>query len=419
MSCFRCKSCSDDDVRVQVWGINYSPEVTGIAPYNVALCESLVEAGHSVRMITSFCYYPAWQKLPTERHLLARTDEMDGVTVHRCWHYVPKKVTTRARVLHELSFVAASFLRQLVLPRSDVLVVVSPPLLLGVAAWVLCFLKRTKFVFHVQDLQPDAAAGLGMVKEGWLLKALRLLERFAYGKAALVSGITPGMLQNFANKGVPAEKCVYFPNGVELPDFWRMPKRGEWRAAHGFGEADFLVIYSGNIGRKQGLDTLLRAMTEVKDASIRLVLCGDGAEVESLREEAKRLRLASVTFLGLQPESHYRGMLADADLCVIPQRSGSGGCFFPSKLLATLAHSCPVMAITDEDTELARACGEAGFGVVALPGDPAQIAREIVSLAGRREALREMGRAGFKFVKRFEQGAVLGEFRSRLEAVGL
>lgn len=368
-----------------------------------------------MRMITSFCYYPAWQKLPTERHLLSRTDEMDGVTVHRCWHYVPKRVTTATRVLHELSFVMASFLRQLALPRPELLVVVSPPLLLGLAAWVLCAIKQTRFVFHVQDLQPDAAAGLGMVEGGLLLRVLRWLEGLAYRKAALVSGITPGMLASFARKGVPQEKCIYFPNGVELPEFWRLPKRGEWRAAHGFRETDFLVVYSGNVGKKQGLETLLRAMRLIRGEGIRLVICGDGADLGNLRRLAAELELQNVAFFPLQAEPRYREMLVDADLCVIPQRSGSGGCFFPSKLLATLAYSSPVLAVTDAESELARACREGGFGVVVAPEPAEGIAREIEKLANERERLREMGRAGFKFVKRFELGAVLAEYRRRLE----
>ena len=390
------------------------PEVTGIAPYNAALCEYLHRSGHSVRMITSFPYYPAWEKLPTERRLLARTDDVDGVAVHRCWHYVPKNVTTLRRVWHEASFVLASFIRQIFLSRPDLLVVVSPPLLLGPAAWLLSKLKRTPFVFHVQDLQPDAAAGLGMVKAGAMLSALRWVESFAYRKARLVSGITPGMIQSFQKKGVPRDKCVYFPNGVRIPDFWRLSERGVWRKAHGFRDDDLLVVYSGNIGRKQGLDALLHAASVVEDARIRFLLCGDGADLDRLKQLARELALANVTFLPLQPEVRYRELLADADLSVIPQRSGSGSCFFPSKLLATLAHNCPVLAITDSDTELARAVEEGRFGKVVSPDSPGGIAEALHAITRNAEELKAMGRAGFKFVKSFELDSVLADYTSLL-----
>src|SRR5436190_11857885 len=159
-------------MKINVWGINYAPELTGIAPYNAALCEHLARQGHDVRMVTSFAYYPAWTKAQEDRGRWFRTDEIRGVPVHRCWHYVPRKANALKRIIHEGTFVAASFLRQLVLPAPDAYVVISPPLLLGAAAWLLGKIKRRPFLFHVQDLQPDAAAGLGMLRDGALVRAL-------------------------------------------------------------------------------------------------------------------------------------------------------------------------------------------------------------------------------------------------------
>jgi colanic acid biosynthesis glycosyl transferase WcaI len=400
-------------VKIHVWGINYSPENIGIAQYNTALCEWLAEHGHAVRMITSFCYYPAWRKLPAEERLLFRTDLMDGVTVHRCWHYVPRRVTTLRRVLHELSFVSTSFLRMLSLPRPDLIVVISPPLLLGTAAWILSLIKRTKFLFHVQDLQPAAAAALGMIKDrSLLLRALRRLESLAYSKARRVSAITPGMLRHIAATGIPSEKMFLFPNGVEVPDFWRLPEKNLFRQAHGFSPDDFLVVYSGNFGRKQGLHQILEAADLVRERRIRFILCGDGAEREQLVQQAANLH--NITFLPLLPEPRYRELLVDADLCLIPQQPGSGSSFFPSKLLKTLAFSAPVLTITENNSELHRALSEGGIGRNIPPGSPAQIAAALDDLSTKPELLREWGRAGFKFVKRFEQSRVLADFGQKL-----
>jgi colanic acid biosynthesis glycosyl transferase WcaI len=124
-------------MRVIVWGINYAPEFTGIAPHSVALCEFLSGQGHEVEMVTSFPYYPSWQKCPEDRGRLYRTDVVNRVRVHRCWHFVPARVSALKRILHEGSFVFTSTLRALSLPRPDVYVIVSPPLLLGVAAWLV------------------------------------------------------------------------------------------------------------------------------------------------------------------------------------------------------------------------------------------------------------------------------------------
>ncbi len=403
-------------MKINVWGINYAPELTGIAPYNTALCEHLAHHGHEVRMVTSFAYYPAWTKAREDRGRLFRTDELRGVPVHRCWHYVPRKANVLKRIIHEGTFVVSSFLRQLVLPPPDAYVVISPPLLLGAAAWLLGRIKRRPFLFHVQDLQPDAAAGLGMLKQGALVRALYWLEKFAYAKAARVSGITPGMLDAFRQKHVPPSKLVLFPNGVTLPDLSARPAVGSFRARHGFGANEFLLLYSGNLGVKQGLDVLIEAGRYLP-AGIRIVICGEGAQRNHLAQLIQRNELRNVTMLPLQADAQYREMLVDADLCVITQQPGSGGFFFPSKLLTTLAWEKPVLTVADEESELVRALHEGSFGLNVSPGCPEKLARVLQFLNADREQLCAYAVAGRRYVERFEMKRVLGEFTQELNWV--
>src|SRR5438067_8751250 len=239
-------------MRVVVWGINYAPEFTGIAPHSVALFEFLGREGHDVEMVTTFPYYPTWQKRPEDRGRPYRTDVINGVPVHRCWHFVPARVSALKRIFHEASFVFTSTLRALFLAQPDVFVVVSPPLLLGAAAWFVGKLKRAPYVFHVQDMQPDAAVGLGMLKQSWFTRMLYALEAFAYRHAARVSGITRGMLAAFKSKGVPESKLIYFPNAIDLGRGEAAPARGEFLKRQGFAEDDFLAVYAGTLGLKHG-----------------------------------------------------------------------------------------------------------------------------------------------------------------------
>ena len=121
-------------MRVIIWGINYAPEPTGISPYTTDLAEYLHGRGVNVQVITGFPYYPVWQKEHGDRWRLFRKDQINGVPVYRCWQYVPKKLGTLKRVIHEATFAASSLLRALFLPPADAYVVVSPPLGLGVVA---------------------------------------------------------------------------------------------------------------------------------------------------------------------------------------------------------------------------------------------------------------------------------------------
>lgn len=404
-------------MRVLVWGINYAPEVTGIAPCNVALCEYLRRAGHEAEMLTSFAYYPGWKKAPEDAGRLYRDDVLEGVPVHRCWHYVPARVSALKRILHEGTFVLTSFLRALALPRPDVIVIVSPPLLLGAAGWLLGLLRRAPFVFHVQDLQPDAAVGLGMLKPSAFTRLLYRLEAFAYARAARVSGISRGMLRAFADKGVPAAKCIYFPNGLRLPDAAPTAPKGAWRARHGFGADDFLAVYSGNLGMKQGLEVLAETARLLTDKRVRIVVCGQGAARARLEEAIAKEHLPNLTLLPLQDPDAYREMMGDTDVCLITQQAGTGQYFFPSKVLMALAFARPVLAVADPTSELAVALDEGHFGWCARPGDAAGVAQALASAAALpREELRALGEAGRAFGAQFETRKVHAAFTAELES---
>ena len=406
-------------MRILVWGINYAPEVTGIAPCNVALCEFLKSGGHDVHMLTTFRYYPEWQKASKDAGKLYRTDVINCVPVHRCWHYVPRRVSALKRIAHEASFVLASFLRALTLPRPDVVVIVSPPLLLGAAGWLLHALRGAPFIFHVQDLQPDAAVGLGMLKQNAFTRLLYRLEAFAYSRAARVSGISQGMLRAFAAKGVPESKRVYFPNGVPAAGTSAPPLVGKWRASHGFAPADFLAVYSGNLGMKQGLEILLEGARLIQDSRVRVVICGQGAARERLLAGIERHRLPNLTLFPLQDDEAYREMMADSDLCLITQQAGTGQYFFPSKLLSALAYAKPVLAVADSDSELAHAMTEGGFGL-QVPTEQPQILADALTRAASLAPgeLRKLGEAGRLFGERFSFDKVLGEFARVIEQTG-
>jgi colanic acid biosynthesis glycosyl transferase WcaI len=401
-------------MRVIVWGINYAPEFAGIAPHNVALCEFLDAEGHGVEMVTTFAYYPTWEKSAEDRGRLYRTDLVNRIPVHRCWHFVPAWVSALKRILHEGSFVFTSTLRALFLSAPDVFVVVSPPLVLGMAAWLVGKLKRAPFVFHVQDMQPDAAVGLGMLKANWFTKALYGLEAFAYRKAARVSGITPGMLESFRGKGVPESKLIYFPNTIELPSD-ASPEHGSFRTRHGFAADDFLAVYSGNLGVKQGLDILLETAPLLRDPRIHLVICGDGARRETLSARAREMKLTNLRLLPF--ENDYRALLLDADICFITQQIGSGNSFFPSKLLGILAEGRPVVAVSAPESELAVALRQGNFGVNVPPGSGEGLAEVLDALAKDPHRLAEYGVAGRRYVQQFEKGRVMQSFANELRVL--
>src|SRR6516165_61095 len=179
-------------MRILIVSINYWPEETGIGAFTTYRAEYLASVGHDVTVCTTFPYYPEWTVSADYAGRIFSTEERNGVRIIRSYAYVPNPVTSTRRVLHEASFIVTSLMRAIGQARPDVLFVVSPPLGLAMSAIVLSRIWRIPYVFEVEDLQPDAAADLGMLPI-WALKLMYKVESVAYRNAALVSTITKGM----------------------------------------------------------------------------------------------------------------------------------------------------------------------------------------------------------------------------------
>ncbi len=402
-------------MKINVWGINYSPELTGIAVYNAGMCDYLAEQGDEVTMVCGFPYYPSWRKAEADQLALFRNEKVGDVLVCRCWQYVPAKPSAWRRVLHELSFALTSLWRQLTLAPPDIYIVVSPPLLLGLAAWLISSIKRRPFLFHVQDLQPDSALSLSMLPR-FLSKFLYSIERFSYDRAKIVSGISLEMLDAFRAKGVDVTKILLFPNWVDLKAESNSPASGTWKSRRHIPEQTRIVSYAGNMGVKQGLEIAIEAVKQLRDRTdILFVLAGDGAQKSYLLKIVNEAKLTNVLMLPVLPESEYVELLKDSDICLITQLPGTGASFFPSKLLKILSMGRAVITNADEKTTLYAQIVQAGFGVPAgINNDGGAFASAIVDLLENADLRFLMGENGRRYVAQFERKQVLSAFRQAL-----
>jgi colanic acid biosynthesis glycosyl transferase WcaI len=409
-------------VRFLLHGINYSPESVGIGPFNSGLAEALAARGHEVTVVCAIPYYPHWRTDPANRGRLWSEEERNGVRVLRTWLYVPRRVRTVTRILHELSFALASTPRLWETPRPDLLITVSPPLPLGVTACLFSGLSGTPFIFYVKDLQPDAAVDLGMLGRSRAARlAARLLfavERAIYRRSALVGTLTEGMRRRIVGKGIPEGHVALLPDWVDPERYRPLPRQNAFRERHGLGDR-FLALHAGNMGVKQGLETMLLAAERLRDLrDAELYLVGDGAARRGLLREAERMELPNLRVLPLQPASEVPDMMAAADVGLLIQKASVSDIVMPSKLLAMLASGLPVIATVRDDTEVARAIREAGAGVVIPPEDSEALAEAIRTLHDdppRRQAMSE--RAATYARERWGRDRVLSELVERLEAL--
>jgi colanic acid biosynthesis glycosyl transferase WcaI len=388
-------------MRLLMLGINYWPEETGIAVFNTGRCEYLASRGHDTTMCTGFPYYPRWLIDDAYRGRLVARETRNGVRIFRSWLHVPTRVTTVRRVIHEASFVVSSCLRALVAPPPEVLVTVSPPLGLVLSSIVLSRVWGVPYVFHVPDLQPDAAVDLGILRSGTIVRLLYGLERLAYRRAALVSTLTVGMRRRILSKGIPPERVTLLPDWAD-PSVFDLPLEGDGSAIRQrFGLGDgFLVVHVGNMGVKQGLGVVIdAAQRSRRDPDIVYLLVGDGAVRPALEARVAAAGLPNVRILPLQPAATFRALLAAADLALVTQQRVVADIVFPSKVLTLLAAGRPVVASLNASSEVARVLVEADAGLVVPPENPDTLLDAIRALRRDPRRRQQMGAQGRTYAR--------------------
>lgn len=386
-------------MRIAIVGINYAPELTGIGVYNTGLAEFLAARGFEVDVYTAFPYYPAWRKDADAVGRLYRHERVGGVNVRRHYLYVPRRPGALARMWHEMSFVVSASIGYLFGPTADCTFVVSPPLPLGIPITLLARLKLSKVVFHAQDLQPDAAIELGLLKKGRFSELLLKIERWTYAFADRVSSIGRAMLGRIQGKGVPARKLLLLKNWANDDVVRPLGRQTAYRECWAL-ENRFVVLYSGNLGVKQGLGMLLDCAARLRNRpEIAFVIVGDGGEKAALLQRAQTESLHNVQFHPLQPLARLGELLATADLAVIPQKPDFGDIVLPSKLANILASGRPVVAAAPASSELALTLRDAGCGLVVQPGDAEALAAAVRQLADDPRECERLATNGRRYMQ--------------------
>jgi colanic acid biosynthesis glycosyl transferase WcaI len=403
-------------MRILILSINYWPEETGIGAFTTYRAEHLAEAGHEVTVCTTFPYYPNWKVSKPYRGRLVAAEVRKGVRILRSYAYIPNPVRSVKRIVHEASFIASSFLCAAAQKCPDLILVVSPPLGLGMSAILLSRLWRIPYVFDVEDLQPDAAANLGMLP-AWALRLMYKVEAAAYRNAALVSTLTKGMRERIVEKGVPNDKAILFEPRADESLFDISPDEGAaFRKRYNL-DGKFIMSHSGNLGVKQGLDVVLRAAALCRnDERMMFLLVGDGAAKGELQRRAAELQLNNVQFLPVLDARDFRGLLAASDVSLVIQKKSVSDIVFPSKAVTYLSAGCAVVASVNAGSEVARTIAESCGGIVVEPENAEALLKAVHQL--RKGNIQECRQSAREYAgRRWAPDRVLGSIERSLQAV--
>ncbi len=396
----------------------YYPPETG-APQNRLheLALRLKAKGVEVEVLTAMPNYPKMEIFPDYESGKIRKEEIDGITVYRSSIFVKKSASIFLRLLNYFSFVFSSLLSGwLRLPKYDFIMVESPPLFLGISAWVLCKLKGAKLIFNVSDLWPESAEKLGLVTNRFFLGMATRLEEFLYASSTLVTGQTQGIVADIS-KRFPNKLVYWLPNGVDLSRYNPDKIQKGWRSKVGLAENDLVFLYAGIIGHAQGLEVILKAADRLKEyPQLKFVLLGDGPEKPALSEMARERSLNNVLFLAPVTKDAMPGIIKDVDASVVPLKKlplFEGA--IPSKIFELLAMKTPIiLGVNGEAKQLFIENGKAGLHF--NPEDDAHLASVIKEKLENNSDFEVMGNNGRDYVaENFNRDKIAESFHQELK----
>jgi colanic acid biosynthesis glycosyl transferase WcaI len=400
-------------MRVQFLCTNYTPEKNGMAPFATGLCERLANQGHVVTAIVAFPYYPAWRVWDGYRGRISQTEHIHNVRVRRTWHFVPSRPSGLfQRLAHDLTFTLSVFLSGLFSGGFDVVCCVCPPPTVALAAYLLAKVRRKAYVIILTDLASDAAVAMGILKDGLAVRMARAVEGFGYRRADRVVCICDGFVKNLTERGIAPDRLKLIPLWGDTEKVYPMVTATEFRKANQITEQQFLIMHTGNMGKKQDLMNVVLAAELTRDLEdVVWLLVGQGEERVALEEAIKRLQLENVKLLPLQPDDALAEMYAAADLLLIHQKAAIVESVIPSKLLTYMASGRPVLAAVSNKSETARYVERAKCGRIIHSEDPIALVNAALSLRADGALRENLGSNGRAYVlEHFTKAKILGEY---------
>ena len=384
--------------------LTYPPDNVSTAHLMGELSSDLVAAGHRVTVLTTMPHYNRDRSAEKSQPIrsfwgpLLRKSEHNGAVVYHT-PGMSRSGGILGRIFGWLIFHVVSLIAGLLIPRRvDVIMAPSPPLTIGLVSWLLGLRHRARFIYNVQELYPDIAVSLGVLKNRMLIALLYRLERFVYATAGRVTVISEPMREVILGKGVPTEKVVHIPNWVDTSDIDVLPKDNDFSREHGVRDA-FVVAYAGNMGLAQSFDEFLDAAAILRDnTGIRFMLIGEGVERPRILRRVEREGLKNVIVLPYQDYHLVPLIYASSDLSYVPLHGAAVTHALPSKVYRIMASGRAILAVAEGGSAIGELVNEARSGILVEPGSGERLAEAIESAASDPSVVASRGQSGRDFV---------------------
>ena len=396
---------------------SYYPDATATGQLLTDLCEDLVrDHGCKVSVVAGMPLLPTTDGGPKRRGILSR-EEHNGVQIYRASGTRFPKSRFIGRATNYVTYFMSASYAGLRLDRPDVVVALTDPPIIGLAAWMAGKRFGAPLVMAFKDLFPEVTVLLPDFHSERVNAMLQAVNKFLVKRAASNVALGETMRQRLIeNKGAPAARTTIIADWADTTAVAPGPKRNPFSEQHGLAEK-FVVMHSGNIGLSQSLETVVEAAALLQDLKdVQVVFVGEGVKKADLQERARALQLANVTFLPFTPKERLGESFASADVFVVSLQRGLAGYIVPSKLYGILAAGRPYVAAVEETCEVASITARHECGLVAEPGDPQSLARRIREFHADRAMTARMGAnaraVGLSFDRRGQVAKYMDLFRT-------
>lgn len=400
----------------------FPPDSVSTAQIMAELAIDLGKHGHRVTVISTIPHYnrildnERYQPLRPKWGKILYQSKYHGMTVYHT--FMPSKGQNALwRILAWAFFHIISVIVGLtIVPRPSAIITPSPPLSIGICAWLIGTLRRAPYIYNVQEIYPDIVIQLGRARNYWIIYFLYRLEKFVYSKASEVTVIAPRMRERLLEKGVSNNKVHVIPNFVDVGDLVPLPKDNDFSRKHNLYNK-FVVSYAGNMGPAQGLEYFIDAAKILREEEgVCFLMMGDGILREPLRQQVEQYNLSRFVFLPYQQYSLMGQVYAASDLCLVPQAHETGVEAVPSKVYRIMACARPVLAVTEKNSDLARLVSESSCGTFVLPGSAEYLAEMIMRAYQNQQGWQNMGMSGREHVVRhYARETVTNQYHELIE----
>jgi colanic acid biosynthesis glycosyl transferase WcaI len=409
-------------VNLTVLTPHFEPDVAPTGAVISRIVGELAGRDHTIEVITSLPWYRTHRIEPGYDGRLIRCEDAPWGRVIRINPFATsdkRNILRRAAGYAGFSALAAALgIRG---PRTaghelrtpvDGVLAMSPPLTLGLSGWAIARARRAPLVFNVQDVFPDVAVELGVLKDRRLIAAARRLERICYERADAITVLAEDLKENVAAKTSHPEKIYVIPNFVDISEVAPGARGNAYRKEFGL-EDKTVVMYAGNVGLSQSLDLLLESAAALAyEPDLVFVINGSGAAAPELKRKARGLN--NVVFVDMQPAERLAEVLAAADIHVVPLKRGLARSSVPSKTYSILAAGRPLIASVDEGSEVERVVARSGSGIAVPPDDAEALTKAIRRMLDAPDEAARMGKSGREWVEQWASPAAVATAYEKL-----